>query len=223
MINTKYTEEQLLYASAKAEECRLSTLERKYYSDLAKQNRIDKGLKTNKLTELELQQVIDLWCDNGMDNLTKSFTYIYSNSKDLMYKEVDWVKAMTGNMYYQEQLTRVIDRCTKPNMKIIKNSSIFDKKKLNTRRTLSARIIEMKSIYEVELKLMEKDSVISAKDKEILELRSRLESELGWEALAENLLLSGECKIKEISDRVGKSVPTINRLKKKLKDEGILK
>jgi len=223
MINTKYTEEQLLYASAKAEECRLSTLERKYYSDLAKQNRIDKGLKTNKLTEVELEQIIDLWCDNGMDNLTKAFTYVYSNSKDLMYKEVDWVKAMTGNLYYQDQLSRVIDRCTKTNMLIVKNSSIFDKKKLNTRRTLSARIIEMKTIYEVELKLMEKDNVISAKDKEILELRSRLESELGWEALAENLILSGDYKIKEISERVGKSIPTINRLKKKLKDEGFLK
>lgn len=81
----------------------------------------------------------------------------------------------------------------------------------------------MINYYEVELKLMEKDNVISARDKEILALRNRLESELGWEALAENLLLSGECKIKEISARVGKSIPTINRLKKKLKDEGILK
>jgi hypothetical protein len=222
MINHKYTEEQLLYASAKAEECRVSTLERKYYSDLAKQKRLDKGLKTNKLTELELEQAIDLWCVNGMDNLTKAFTFVYTSSKDFTCKEVDWVKAITGSTFYQEQLISVIDRCTRPTMLVIKNSSIFDKKKLNARRTLSARIIEMKMIYEVELKLMEKDNVISAKDKEILALRSRLESELGWEALAENLLLSGECKIKEISDRVGKSVPTINRLKKKLKDGGLL-
>jgi hypothetical protein len=219
MREGRYTEDQLLYASELAERYRLATLERKYYSDQAKQKRLDKGLKFNKITEDELQQLVDIWCENGMDNVTKALTQVYNTSSNMINKEYDWVKAMTKSVYYQEQLARVIHRCSHPMMVVVKNSSLFDKKKLLTKRTLSARIIELKTTYDIELKLMEKDEVISAKDKEILELRSRLEAELGWEALAENLVLSGEYKIKEIAERVGKSVPTINRLKKKLKEE----
>lgn len=215
---TMYSEEVLAYG----EEVKQRAMKNKHHQLMAKRKREEKGLKTNRITENEILSILNHWFDNGMDNLTKSFTYLYTSSKDYNNKEKDWVKSMVSNMFYQEQLVRAIDRCSHPTMKIIKESIVFTNGIFKSKRTLSARIRTMIDLYNVELKLIEKDNIITNKDKEIEELRQRLNSELGWEALAEILIKENKLTIKEVADHVEKSIPTINRLKKKLKSKGII-
>lgn len=179
----------------------------------AKQKRLDGKLKTNLITTQELLFIIEDWLSRGRSNLKTSFTTIY-NTTDHINKEFDWVKATLNATHFSNELNRAFHLSKHPSVMLLKSSSIFDSKSFGYGGTLSKRIISMNVELLYEEALIQKDLEI-ANLKEALKEASTLNT---WESRAAKLLNEGKTQ-REVSSLVGKSLATIKRLVKNLKED----
>ena len=81
----------------------------------AKQKRVDKGLKTNRITTSELRMIMEDWLANDRKNLSESFLNIYQLA-DKTHKEYDWVERRVGNTYYAKELTKAFNDSNHPDI-----------------------------------------------------------------------------------------------------------
>lgn len=179
------------------------------------QSRLDKGLKTNKITNKEMEKILVHWIANGMKMVSKSVKYVYDNT-DKVDKEVDWVKSITRTKYHTTQLLSAIFESNHPKLKLLQNNSRVGLRKTELRQTLelTKRIRSVKEYIGYEDELIEKEEKIE-------ELQKKLDESLkyaSWEYKAEVLLSSG-MKQQAVADEVGKGIATIKRLAKKLKEK----
>lgn len=185
----------------------------KIRKEKAKQKRLDKGLKTNRITTSELKMVIEHWFSNGRSNLKKSFMYVYDNTNKTN-KEVDWVEATVKARHFKKELTSAFDLLDCKNSSLLKNSKLFNKSRFYNDETLSKRIRQMDTELRYEEALIEKDEALTKKDELIEELRQELAQKPStWEEEALKLLSEGNTQ-KIVAEKVGKGIATIKRLVK---------
>lgn len=195
---------------------RAKLIKEEYRIAKAKEKREAAGLKTNRITSIELRQVIEHWLDQGRGVLSKSFKKVYDESLDHTYKEEDWSKSIRNSKFYNKQLIAAFNSSTHPKILLLKGSTRFNKKGLLVKDTLSKRIKSMNDDLDYEEFIMEQEAIIAEKDKIIASMQEQLNTNTTWQHQAELLLIEG-VKIREVAQRLDKSESAVKKLSAKLK------
>lgn len=181
----------------------------------AKQNRLDKGLKANKITTDEVLWVLEDWLDNGRGVLTRSMRLLYENSTNLKNKEVDWVKGILRSKYFYEEFSAAITKSTHPKLTMLKDSTRFDIKNISPRLEFSRRVKMLGNDLDAEELIMDLQQQLEEKSAEVAMLKEQVEESSDWKTKATKLLSEGY-KIKEVASMVGKSESTMKKFSAKL-------
>jgi len=226
MDGNKYKIDEELFSSFTKEADRKAKLSWKQTLDmlvnieLGRSKREAKGLKPNKITKDEMLQVLEFWLDNNCSNISLAFREVFSRS-DKVNKEDDWPKAMPSSRGFKHQFKDAVLLSTHPKMLTIRSSHFFDIGMITCLETISGRMMSMKKIldYNEEVIRLEQEALDAKQEASLW--KAKVAHLLGWEIEAEDMLLSG-AKQNEVATKFNKSISTVKRLAKRLKDEGRL-
>lgn len=184
----------------------------KYRIEKAKADRLEKGLKPNRITSYELRLVIEDWLINGRGVIQKSFNKVYSSTGKLN-KEVDWCDRIPKSKYFSRELESALFSSKHKDVILFVNSKLFESYSCSANKALTTRIHDMDIVLAFEEEMMRKEDELT----KALAKIEQLEGNKTWEQVATELL---EAKVKqqEVANTVGKSIATIRRLAKKLKE-----
>lgn len=180
--------------------------------------RVAKGLKANKITTYEIRLVLEDWLKRGCTNLKKSFQSVYDTTGK-GNKEFDWVDGIRDKKYYGKELVRAVESSTNKRLVNLVNVPQWavHRRELHTTTRLSGRITSMKEM----LTLAETVEDLTTENTDLKAELARFKRLASWEYKAEELLKEGISQAK-IAKEVGKGLATIQRLVKRLKEDGKL-